>query len=56
MADLIRKRKAPHGALCPQRIETKGLFALDVDDNIWQDIGLEDSVTGTAPPWLADEE
>ncbi|KAG6821768.1 hypothetical protein H0H92_000974, partial [Tricholoma furcatifolium] len=36
-------------------IKTKGLFALNVDDEIWQDIGLDDeSPQGQPPPWLSD--
>lgn len=56
MARLIRERKAPLGSVCPTKIERKGLFALDVDDNIWQDIGLDDGSTETEPPlWLCDD-
>ncbi|KAI5993141.1 hypothetical protein F5J12DRAFT_786017 [Pisolithus orientalis] len=36
--------------------DPKGLFVqLDVDDDIWQDIGLGDDSDGLLPPWLADE-
>ncbi|KAG6823737.1 hypothetical protein H0H92_009193 [Tricholoma furcatifolium] len=55
---LIDKGRAPQGAVAPQKIETKGLFALDVDDSIWQDTGLTGDATAvetTPPPWLADE-
>ncbi|KAI5985254.1 hypothetical protein EDD15DRAFT_2390194 [Pisolithus albus] len=31
------------------------LFKLDVDDDIWQDVGLGDDSDGLLPPWLADE-
>jgi hypothetical protein len=31
------------------------LFKLDVDDDIWQDVGLGDSIGGLPPAWLADE-
>ncbi|KAG6807169.1 hypothetical protein H0H92_008557 [Tricholoma furcatifolium] len=51
----IHERKAPQGARCPQKIKTKGLFALNVDDEIWQDIGLDDDTPqGQPPPWLSD--
>ena len=34
----------------------KNLFALDVDDDIWQDVGLDESDVSTVPPpWLCDE-
>ncbi|KAI5988459.1 hypothetical protein F5J12DRAFT_898192 [Pisolithus orientalis] len=31
------------------------MFKLDVDDEIWQDIGLGDDSDRLLPPWLADE-
>ncbi|KAG6823038.1 hypothetical protein H0H92_011615 [Tricholoma furcatifolium] len=52
---LIDQGRAPPGAVVPQKIETKGLFALDVDDAIWQDAGLTGDASTTPPPWLADE-
>ncbi|RDB16024.1 hypothetical protein Hypma_003465 [Hypsizygus marmoreus] len=56
MAKMIQERKAPRGARCPQKIESKGLFALDVDDAIWQDVGLDDDDCNTEPPpWLSSE-
>ncbi|KAG6805150.1 hypothetical protein H0H92_000519, partial [Tricholoma furcatifolium] len=58
LANMIEAGKAPPGVVAPQKIETKGLFALDVDDTIWQDIGLaadENSINITPPAWLADE-
>ncbi|KZT05136.1 uncharacterized protein LAESUDRAFT_737664 [Laetiporus sulphureus 93-53] len=40
----------------PRPIETNVLFKLNVDDDIWQDIGLDDEVeSGPVPPWLGDE-
>ncbi len=35
----------------------EGLFHLDVDDNIWQDIGLTDENDNSSdtPPWLAND-
>jgi hypothetical protein len=51
---LIRQRRAPRKALSPDYIQTSGLFKLDVDDDIWQDVGLDDD-TDTPPPWLSDE-
>ncbi|KAI6141463.1 hypothetical protein BKA82DRAFT_4331723 [Pisolithus tinctorius] len=52
---LIRQGKAPQGAIAPILIQRDGLFKLDVDDDIWQDIGLEDDSVGLPPAWLADE-
>lgn len=51
---LIRQRKAPAGAIPPQLISHDGIFQLDVDDEIWQDIGLEDG-TADPPRWLSDQ-
>ncbi|KAG6805496.1 hypothetical protein H0H92_015198, partial [Tricholoma furcatifolium] len=56
MIQLIKDRKAPSHAICPEKIVTKGLYALDVDDTIWQDAGLnEDDDPAAPPPWLANE-
>ena len=47
----------PHNAVIPPPIEMKGLFSLDVDNDIWQDIGLaNDEFGGKVPPWLGDED
>ncbi|KII83461.1 hypothetical protein PLICRDRAFT_84861, partial [Plicaturopsis crispa FD-325 SS-3] len=42
LASLIRKGKALPGAVPPTPIDREGLFKLDVDDDIWQDIGLDE--------------
>ncbi|RDB25584.1 hypothetical protein Hypma_006945 [Hypsizygus marmoreus] len=56
MAKQIKDKKAPRGARPPQKIELKGLFALDVDDEIWQDVGLDDENPDLEPPpWLSSE-
>jgi hypothetical protein len=31
------------------------LFQLDVDDDIWQDVGLDDENSGPIPKWLGDD-
>ena len=42
--------------LPPLHINLTNLFTLDVDDSIWQDIGLTESEESTEPPpWLCDE-
>lgn len=56
MVRLIQERKAPRGAIAPPKIASKGLFALDVDDEIWQDIGLDDEPDANPPLWLCDKE
>ncbi|KAI6153024.1 hypothetical protein BKA82DRAFT_4349407 [Pisolithus tinctorius] len=52
---LIHKGKAPQGSIAPLLIPRDSLFKLDVDDDIWQDVGLGDDSDGLLPPWLADE-
>jgi len=39
---MIKAKKAPLGAIVSLPIEMNGLFKLDVDDDIWQDVGLTD--------------
>ncbi|KAG1888615.1 hypothetical protein F4604DRAFT_1877200 [Suillus subluteus] len=54
LIDLIRRGEAPAGAIAPHSISLTGIFQLDVDDDIWQDVGLDGN--DMAPPaWLADE-
>ena len=63
MAQLIEEHRAPQSAVAPEPIKSDGLFKLDVDDDIWQDIGLEDDISvggesSHSPPvprWLGDE-
>jgi len=55
MLQLKAQCKVPAGSVCPSKIVMKGLFALDIDNEIWQDTGLEDSLDGTMmdpPLWL----
>lgn len=56
MRSLLQRGQAPAGATVPMDIVRDGVFALDVDDNIWQDIGLNDEDDGQpVPSWLGDE-
>jgi len=57
LTNLIDKKKAPLGAISLLPIEAARLFKLDVDDDIWQDIGLTNDVDeqNSIPPWLGDE-
>ncbi|KAJ3744453.1 hypothetical protein DFH05DRAFT_1460546 [Lentinula detonsa] len=48
-------KHAPWNAVAPLPIALKGLFNLDVDDNIWEDIGLNDDDDEGPPPWLSSE-
>ncbi|KAF9507058.1 hypothetical protein BS47DRAFT_1423787, partial [Hydnum rufescens UP504] len=44
-------------AILPPAIVLKTLFKLDVDDDTWHDVGLEDleEFGGVLPPWLSDD-
>lgn len=57
MEALIRARKAPRNAVAPQPIDPKGIWGLDVDDDIWQDVGLDDRYDDESEPpkWLKDD-
>ncbi|KAJ8087473.1 hypothetical protein PM082_006303 [Marasmius tenuissimus] len=56
MQGYIAKGQAPHNAVAPKEIVLEGLFSLDIDDDIWQDIGLSDRAEDGRPPlWLSDE-
>jgi hypothetical protein len=44
--------------LAPLPIAREGLFKLDVDDDIWQDIGLDDDgndMQQVVPAWLGND-
>ncbi|KAJ3792714.1 hypothetical protein GGU11DRAFT_818955 [Lentinula aff. detonsa] len=56
MVDLVRTKRAPRNAVIPSEIDMKHLFKLDVDDNIWQDIGLDEMTDlEELPLWLCDK-
>ncbi|KAJ3725611.1 hypothetical protein DFJ43DRAFT_1002562, partial [Lentinula guzmanii] len=56
MVDLVRTKRAPRNAVIPSEIDMKHLFKLDVDDNIWQDIGLDEMTDlEELPLWLCNE-
>ncbi|KAF8207303.1 hypothetical protein K438DRAFT_2084583 [Mycena galopus ATCC 62051] len=52
---LIRDGKAPAGSMPPVQIPTKGLWQLDVDVAIFEDVGLDDPDDQEPPLWLRDE-
>ncbi|KAJ7652934.1 hypothetical protein B0H17DRAFT_1147272 [Mycena rosella] len=59
IAKLIQDGQAPRGAIAPNPMPAKGIWQLDVDDGIWEDIGLDDDDVEAAtepPPWLCDEQ
>lgn len=55
MESLIKSKKAPRGSRTPLKIDLKSLYSLDVDDDIWQDIGLQndDDTSAEPPDWLS---
>jgi hypothetical protein len=55
---LIQRKHAPHGAIAPECIPSDGLYKLNVDDTIWQDVGLDDDdgKDTIALPWLCKED
>jgi hypothetical protein len=55
MGVLIRKGQAPRFAVVPKKLERDSLFDLDVDEDIWQDVGLNDDGGIEPPPWMADD-
>ncbi|KAG2356992.1 hypothetical protein BDR07DRAFT_1298837, partial [Suillus spraguei] len=46
--------EAPAGVIAPHSISLTGIFQLDIDNDIWHDVGLDDYDT-VPPAWLADE-
>jgi len=54
MDKLKRQGQAPRGARIPTPLDTRTLFRLDVDDEIWVDLSLE-SEDEVAPRWMSDE-
>ncbi|KAJ7431651.1 hypothetical protein B0H11DRAFT_1679861, partial [Mycena galericulata] len=59
---MIQNRTAPRKVIAPQVIDPKKVWQLDVDDDIWQDVGLDDDddddgAAGSSEPplWLSNE-
>lgn len=52
---MVKRKTAPAGAVVPDQIPQGGLWTLDVDDAIWQDIGLSEELDDCPPLWLRDE-
>ncbi|KAF8436868.1 hypothetical protein L210DRAFT_961007 [Boletus edulis BED1] len=53
----ITHDRAPQGVISPLKIFKERLWSLDVDDGIWQDVGLEDAKeTHAIPNWLGNDE
>ncbi|KAJ3714856.1 hypothetical protein C8R42DRAFT_590975 [Lentinula raphanica] len=57
MSEMIRLKRAPANAVAPHPIQPKELFSLDIDDSIWDDIGLGDDDDGHhAPEWQSNDQ
>ncbi|KAF8177163.1 hypothetical protein K438DRAFT_1978804 [Mycena galopus ATCC 62051] len=54
ISTLIAAKKAPKHSVAPKPMPLKGLYQLDVDDEIWQEVGLNDAEDHPAP-WITDE-
>ncbi|KIJ30222.1 hypothetical protein M422DRAFT_187417, partial [Sphaerobolus stellatus SS14] len=55
MKALKRKGHAPAVVRLPVRLETKKIFRLNIDDNIWDEDGLLDDEGQEPPGWLANQ-
>ena len=56
---LVTTGSAPAGAVIPLQLESRGIFDLQIDDPIWNDLGLDEfSTAEDAPPplWLASDD
>lgn len=55
---LVKQGKAPKRKMVlPRRLDSRKLFRLDVDDDIWQeDLGLGPQDEGNLPRWQTDED
>ncbi|KAJ7620031.1 hypothetical protein B0H17DRAFT_964806, partial [Mycena rosella] len=56
---LIQDGQVPRGAIVPNPIPANGIWQLDANDGIWEDISLDDNNVEAAtelPPWLCDEQ
>ncbi|KAF8149681.1 hypothetical protein K438DRAFT_1910421 [Mycena galopus ATCC 62051] len=54
ISTLIAAKKAPKHSVAPKPMPLKGLYQLDVDDEIWQEVGLNDAEDRPAP-WITDD-
>ena len=58
LSEMIVKQAVPRGAIAPLPIVLDRLFKLDVDDDIWQDIGLTNETDDMTeiPAWLGNND
>jgi hypothetical protein len=56
MQTLVQQQQAPRNVFIARPIDAQKLFALDVDDEIWQDTGLDGEEDGAVPLWLGSDD
>ena len=57
--DMLRewgKNGVKRDAYVPPELSIEGLYKLDVDQDIWQNVDMEDFEGGKVPLWLSDKE
>lgn len=54
MTRLKKQCICPRGSVVPPWLDALVLFCLNVDDNIWLDVDVEDE-DGITPPWMSDD-
>ena len=54
--DMKKLKRVPVSAHIPAKLEAAALFRLDVDDDIWLELGWEDGDEAAPPRWMADED
>lgn len=56
LQSLAKQHQAPRKAFIPKPIDPQKIFALDVDDDIWQDVGLDGEEDKAVPLWLGNDD
>ncbi|KAJ7587793.1 hypothetical protein C8J56DRAFT_1014557 [Mycena floridula] len=52
----IHLGQGPMNAVVPHLIEKDDVFSIDIDNEIWQDVGLDDDERSDIPRWLGDDQ
>ncbi|KAH8093720.1 hypothetical protein BXZ70DRAFT_869949, partial [Cristinia sonorae] len=55
MAWLISNGNALRGAIAPHKIKVEGLYKLNINNDVWQNVSLDNIEEGDVPPWLGDD-
>lgn len=56
MSELIRKGKAPPNAIAPTQLQLEDVLSMDVDSDIWLELGLSDEDEAAVGRWMRDAE